>query len=144
MKKALPSMINHLGTVVELPTGPCATAWSSLTRDSTAFKIFASLSIGFQEQSHQNRAYSEAWFVWWVRFGSGRGERSRLESRLSRSIGSDGWLDSGGPLPTVRCLQGGRKVVDNAKQAPFFYFYSLAHNIELILKSHNRTTQTDG
>jgi hypothetical protein len=52
------------------------------------------------EQSYQNRAYYEAWFVWWFRFGSGRGERSRLESRLSRSTESDGWLDSGGPLPT--------------------------------------------
>jgi hypothetical protein len=36
---------------------------------------------------------------------------------------SDGWLDSGGPLPTVRCLQGGRKVVDNTKQAPFFFVF---------------------
>jgi hypothetical protein len=43
------------------------------------------------------------------RFGSGRGER--LESRLSRSTGSY----SGGPLPTVRCLQGGWKVADNTK-----------------------------
>jgi hypothetical protein len=74
------------------------------------------------EQSHQNRAYYQAWFVWWFRFGSGRGERSRLESRLNRSTGSDGWLDSGGPLPTVRCLQGGRKLVDNTNQGPCFRF----------------------
>jgi hypothetical protein len=39
-------------------------------------------------------------------FGSGRGERSRLESRLSHSTGFYGWFDS-----------GGRKVVDNTKEA---------------------------
>jgi hypothetical protein len=30
------------------------------------------------------------------------------------------WLDSGGPLPTVWCLQGGRKVIRLSK--PFFFF----------------------
>jgi hypothetical protein len=60
-------------------------------------KIYESLSIGFQV----NRAIRIEHIMKRGLFGGfglgGSGERSRLESRLSRSTRVLGWFDSGGP-----------------------------------------------